>query len=333
MKLRPVSITKGVLASEYMALGNEFARGDARRTISRSDLMFFGGDPHSTKTPAKWVQGAFGESTSSTEWGDLIDCLLLTPERFASQFVVAPGTYSTKGMQCPVCQTISDSAKCRKCKADRVETTVEKPWSRNADSCANWEAEQEAKGFTVIKANQLTEVEKAIKQFEEDPEAWEILRGSDRQVQCLVEYVDDETGIVVPIKTLVDILPIGANARKTSDLKTACDASYSAWQKKIHTFGYDMQAALYLDAVNVATDGERNEFVHIVQESDWPYEVVTWPMSEDYLQLGRGRYLNALRDYCQCLSRRNWPGLKRQAPFGYVEPPKYVAESFPAIAA
>ena len=66
-------------------------RGDKNYSMSRSELVEF------ASCPAKWILGPQSDdSTPSTNWGSMIDCLLTSPDKFDALFAVAPETYPGK---------------------------------------------------------------------------------------------------------------------------------------------------------------------------------------------------------------------------------------------
>lgn len=296
-------VVYGVNPNDYHA-PDQYARGDARRTMSRSELEDF------HRCPSKWIRGTPEESTKATEWGSLIDCLVLTPERFETDYAVAPETYEKRTMMCPDCGSVSDSLKCSKCNCARHDHTLHQPWNWNAKQCEQWRTEREAEGKAIVKHSDACAAHKAVARLHEDEIISELLSVSKRQVQINVEYADPETGIVVPIKCLLDLMPDPRSkfGNMLGDLKTTFDASPSAWAKHVFWMGYANQAALYMDATNAATGRQYDTWAHVIQESEPPYETARRILDAEFLQIGRATYLRQLVDYCWCLKKNTWPG-------------------------
>jgi hypothetical protein len=278
-------ITLNADPAKYHALGSAIPRGKPQKTMSNSELKRF------LRCPQKWIRGVETKSTDSTEWGDLVDSCVLTPERFGRKFAISPEMYEAKGKK----------------KDDPVEL---KPWNYQATVCKEWRTAQESAGFTVVKPDDASEAWSAAKRLLEDDRLKTFIESSDKQVQLCIDYTDDETGISVPIKCLVDLVP-----RKTSDcwnslgdLKTSVSAQPHAWVSAVFEFGYHMQASLYLDAFNAVTGEKRKMFAHVVQENSAPYETARRLLSEEFINIGRDAYRLALREYCQCLKSGFWPG-------------------------
>lgn len=291
-------------ASEY--LKQDVKRGAPGFVMSRSNLIEF------ARNPRRWLAGFNDdEETKSTEWGNLIDCLVLQPHKFEALFVVAPKTYWIETGICPKCESISDSKSCSTCKRERVEHRVEKPWNLLATQCKEWQSKQEENGQTVVKSETYESAKIATERLLSEPIIKEIVSSSDRQIMVLAQYVDAKTGIIVPVKALLDLAPskIGEFGQHLGDLKTSLTADPSNWRRLVWQRGYDVQAAFFMDLYNVATGEQRDTWFHIVQENYPPFEHCS-PLpvlSSEYLELGRTKYLSALRQYAWCLKTNEWP--------------------------
>jgi hypothetical protein len=265
-----------------------FIRGQAGYVMSRTDLVEF------DFCPARWKNGYRDEGSSFTEWGQLMDCLVLTPDEFTSRVAVCPSKYmGSKG--------------------------EEKPWTFQSPSCRKWREIFEAMGKQVVTSEKAEQADKATEILREDEDILFMLENSLHQVFVTAEYRDAETGIVVPVKALIDIVPtpqrLGIDYATNSafrdslaDFKTCSNAHPRSWAK--HVFDYDLhtQAALYLDLYNAATGEQRDEFRHILQESFKPWQIGKRILSNEFVSLGRSKYQRILKSYCQCLKSNNWPG-------------------------
>lgn len=230
-------ISENVSYAEYAMQTCE--RGDRGFVMSRGELMLFAECPH------RWRAGFFQGDTKATEWGSLIDCLALQPARFDDLFAVAPETYP-------------DS-----------KTGEKKDWNWNATFCKEWRKEQG--GRRVIKSDAFKSAQTAVKRLHAIPQVCELLTNSKKQVMATAVYVDRETGLSIPVRTLSDSIP---NASKSLvDLKTAASANPHTWGRAVFEHDYDAQAALNLDVYVAATGEDRCDFIHIVQENFEPYEV------------------------------------------------------------
>lgn len=271
-------IVKNADPRAYVALGKGIRRGDAAFIMSRGELVRF------AENPWKWLKSERDDATKEMTWGSALDCMALTPSRFADCYEVCPENYPA-----------GDS---------------EKPWNWNAGYCKNWRNEVEASGKEPIKIAELEQVRIAKARLMEDEAIRFIFSASEIQVQCVVEYRDKDTGLVVQIKTLLDLVPVTYSpwGKFLADLKTTNDAAIQPWEKTIFHQGYHVQAALYTDAFNAVTGEDRSGFLHVVQESEYPYAVARRMLSDEFMSLGRETYQRALKHYCRCVTDGQFPG-------------------------
>lgn len=109
------------------------------------------------------------------------------------------------------------------------------------------------------------------------------------------------------------------------DYKTAQDASLEGFARHAIKYGYDLQAGMYSEAVEVTT-GKKPRFVFIVQEKEAPYTVNIVEADELFIQRGKDKFRELIGIYHECQQTGNW--------YGYMGPDPMIAElSLPAWAA
>lgn len=113
---------------------------------------------------------------------------------------------------------------------------------------------------------------------------------------------DKETGL--ECKGRVDRLP---HAPILLDYKTTASADKDAFAASVWEYGYDMQAAYYVDGYAAATGEKPRPFVFIAQEKEPPYAVAVWDAA-DWLSMGRERYGAQLKVISECRKSGVWPG-------------------------
>jgi len=256
-------VKKNASNEEYRK--QEFPRGDPRYRVSRSDLCEIAACPH------KWMAGSPDDDTPSTQWGTLLDALLLGGEL---NIAVTPENYEDdKGNP--------------------------KPWNWNATVCRQWRKENE--GRIIVKPDVFAQAELAFKRIRGDPVIAVILKDADFQVWIEAEFQG------IPVKGLIDIAPKDPGGVALVDFKTTASAAVRQFGRAIYNFGYHVQAAFYLDLWNAATGEKRNTFLHVIQESGEPYEIGRRMLDADWLTLGRGMYESAIELYARCLKTGIWP--------------------------
>ena len=310
-----------ILYEAYSRQEEGVNRGDLGYIMSRSELTEF------ALNPRRWKDG-YGlekKDTKSTLWGSLIDCLLTSPNTFASRYAVSPETYFSEKMKCPKCGSITDAKSCRACKCDREKFIAEKPWDAKAGQCQEWEEGEEKTGHIVIKSELKKQADLAVAAIRSNPVTEELFSTSDCQVMIVGFWHDEATNLEIPIRCLIDLVPpvSGQHGKKIGDFKTARDGNPEKWARVVNDEGYDVQAALIMDLYKAARpDEDRVDFIHIIQENVFPFHVVSPipALSAEFLEWGRAKYKAALRTYCQCIATGIWPSYKPVGmPFGQTQ--------------
>jgi len=261
-------------------------RGDLGFVMTRSELMEF------HRNPRRWKNGYALPDSKSLRWGSLLDCLVLTPDQFPLRYAVTPVTYPATPRK----------------KGDPVE---QKEWTLRADYCLDWEAQRIAQGQQIVSHEEYAQAKLATQALLQDHETAQVIIASKTQIMVTAAYEDRDTAIIVPCKTLIDLAPDKGHPEygiALGDLKSTESGHPRPWTRSCFQYGYHVQGAFNLDAYNLATGEERTTFLHCVQESYPPYEVSRRFLSQEFLNLGRATYLDALRRYCRCLDSQTWPG-------------------------
>lgn len=253
-------------------------RGDKRYIMSRGELVDF------YACPMRWLNAPPEEPTTSLKYGSLLDILALTPEKFGDTYVIAPETYTN----------------------DKGE---EKPWNMNANVCKDWMAKRS--DMIIVKKADVDEAQIAVKRLLEDERITSFIGCSLKQVMVTADFKDEATGLMIPVRVLTDLAPDPKHplyGKSLGDFKTSKDAAPSGWAREVGSYSYHVQAALNLDLHTAAApDIERMEFRHLIQENSAPFQTGRRILSEEFIQLGRAKYLAALKLYAQCLHHNFWP--------------------------
>lgn len=259
----------------YSAQPEGVTRGHPEYVMSGQDLGEFAHCPH------RWFVGVEEEDTVATDFGAIVDCLMMNNELDPARFVVLPAEYTS----------------------DKGEI---KPWNFNAKVCKEWrESNNPDELLTEVKSEVFAQAIDAVRLLMADPQIAEIFRQSRKQVMLQGWYDDKETGLRIPLKALLDLAP---PADCLADLKTTRSAHHRSWSKSVNQFEYHVQAARHLDLWNAATGERRTEFRHIIQENYKPFEIGKRILSAEFISLGRQRYVRTLQRYAQCLKKQEFPG-------------------------
>ena len=76
-----------------------------------------------------------------------------------------------------------------------------------------------------------------------------------------------------------------------SDVKTCQDNSPRAFLSDVYKYKYHIQAAFYMDMLNV------NKLVFIAIETNAPYSVENYVLSDELIEKGRQEYKKAIADW------------------------------------
>lgn len=263
----------GVSFETYSRQAQGVTRGHPEFVMDGKDLKNF------THCPHRWRAGHNDDDeTPSTDWGQLLDCLLITPRAFESRFAVRPETYTN-------------------------EKKEVKPWNGNSNVCKEWLNQHE--GMEIVKSDDVLRASSAAKLIMADEQYSVVIPASRRQVMLTGFYDDVETGLRIPIKSLLDLVP---PEKYLVDLKTSKDAHPRSWKQQVWKYRLHVQAARHLDLWNAAHKDTRNEFRHIVQESFEPFEIGKRMLSAEFISHGRYSYVKALKRYAKALKTDTWDG-------------------------
>jgi hypothetical protein len=276
-------------AKQYFAIGEDIRRGDPSFVMSQSALKTFASDPWS------WVNGREVEETASMRYGSAVDVLYLTPSEFSDYYSLTPRTYPAP---------------------TKKDETATKPWTMQANYCKQWVADQKAAGKEVISTRDLMAAKAAVSVLEKHEVAAYLRSGCSSQTVCQWDWEDPVTGIVVPLKCMIDLEP--PDADYLADFKTTNDASLAGFRKTAAWLRYDLQGAFYLWGYRLCVR-DVSQFAFIVSESKKPFPAAAYHLTPRDLAIGAhgGRtrwgevkgFFQILSLYCKCLDSGIWPQL------------------------
>lgn len=254
-------------------------RGSPRLTV-RAHLL-----AEILRNPRRWRNGYESPESKSKQYGDVLDCLALSPMQWPRRFCVTPSEYQRDGER-------------KTWRNDRRIPEVDRWWLDH-------------EGLEVVDDQTNGKVHAALSVLQSHPHASELLKSGVTQVWVRATYQDKATGIEIPVKCLIDLVPIVDHPLFGDwlvDLKTTASAHPGRFARDVFNYNYDLQAAWYLDLYNAATGENRTDFAHIVQENFPPYETRVPVLGRRFVERGRLRYRAALELYCRCVCSGQWPG-------------------------
>lgn len=198
-----------------------------------------------------------------------------------------------------------------------------KNWNWNAKYCKTWRSNQRRAGRIVLSNAAFTQAHECVQAILRQPRALAMLRHGIGEVSGFARWT---LGHQIMRRIRLDWLPRG-NA--LVDIKTvpAGGASPEEFAKIMVNFGYDQQAAFYLDTFNdlvgqnaLVTTREmggtidhnlftrRDTFVFIVVEKEPPYPVAIYYVANEVLERGRRIYTERLAAAAEACHTGVWPG-------------------------
>lgn len=167
-----------------------------------------------------------------------------------------------------------------------------------------WEAFQEQhSGKTIVKSDEYDEAIAIRDAVRKDTVAMKYLAMGDPEVA--LSWNDEHTGMLC--RGRADWLATVDHELCIVDLKTTRDASPLWFSRDCAKYSYHLQLAYYADAIERAT-GKAPKTVVVAVESMAPYDVVTYLVPEDVLDIGREAYRTLLERLKWCQERNEWPG-------------------------
>lgn len=262
------------------------------------------------RNPRRWALGYVSPESKAKEYGEMLDCLALTPHQWPSRFCVLP----------------EDAPR----RPSERQRNAKKPSEDTIAACKWWDQwNANHVGCAVVDNETNGAVHAALKRLQGDERICGFIRSGKAQVWVEATYNDRETGIAVPVKGLIDVVPDCEHpiyGKCLGDLKTTKSAEPRRFARDAFAYGYHVAAALYLDLYTAATGEDRTDFVHIVQESFPPYEPRMPLMASSFVNLGRLIYQDTLALYCRCLKSNNWPSYDQDGRWPITEPESWMLD-------
>lgn len=127
------------------------------------------------------------------------------------------------------------------------------------------------------------------------------------------------------VKTRPDWLPRDPATQFITEYKSCVTIEPRALSNDMFKYGYEMQAAMVLDAVESVLQVRPLGFAHVCQEKTPPYLCELRLFSPEQIEFGRLQYRKALHIFADCLKHKSWPGYTVEP--RYFETPYYVAKA------
>lgn len=232
--------------------------------ISRSELWHIRESPQKFK----YYKENPPEPTPSLLFGQVFHKMLLEPDTFNYEFVVAP-------------------------EANRRTKEGKQMWE-------SFVADHENQ--TIIPVEMYAQAKEMCEAVKREPLAVKLLNGA---AEVPFFWTDEMTG--EECKCRVDVLNTEYRQPIVVDVKTTADASTDAFIRSAINYGYDMQSAMYSDGVE-KNIGKKPLFVFIAVEKEPPYAVNILQADKLFLRRGYDLFREYIGIYHDCKLNDNWYG-------------------------
>lgn len=153
-------------------------------------------------------------------------------------------------------------------------------------------------GKEILTAADAETVKAIVKAFKKNRDAVQLLKGTKREKPL---FWTDDNGILC--KCRIDAYKAGLIV----DLKTAQDAETETFTKEALRYGYDVQAAHYLDAYQHKESAVRPEWYFIVIEKTEPYAINILRADIGFLDYGFIRRQELIEKLKACQDQKAYP--------------------------
>jgi len=169
---------------------------------------------------------------------------------------------------------------------------------RTKEGKSQW-ADLVASGKIILSSDEAASISDMAEAVKAHPTASRLLAQGSAEVSVFTE-IDG-----IPAKARIDWLIPGS---AIVDLKTTDDASPEGFARSVAKYGYDMQAAWYLDCAEQAELGVGDNFIFIAVEKSPPYAIGIYALDAASVQVGRAKCRKALNMYRYCTEYNDWFG-------------------------
>lgn len=170
----------------------------------------------------------------------------------------------------------------------------------NSNAYKEWNEDCRSRGLIPLKEKQIDQISVMRDAAQEKLARIGIAFDPAHSERCAFAQIDG-----VWCRAMVDNAPTEGGI--LWDFKTCESAAPEACERAILNYGYDIQAAHYLDTWKAAT-GEDRLFRFVFQEKSAPHEICVVELGPDSLIMARKKISRAREMWRVCLDRNEWPG-------------------------
>jgi hypothetical protein len=227
-------------------------------------------EAHKSAAHLKQYEDEEFEMSEALIIGSALHCAVLEQDRFAKEYVVAP-------------------------KCD-LRTTNGK------NTMSEFIADNDGK--TIIKAEQMYEVERMRDSILAHPAASEIINLPGQNELTMLRR-DEATGLLYVIR--IDKYMLFRDKLTIVDIKTTKNGSPSGFPREAANYGYDIQGGFYSDVASAVEEQNIEQVLFITIEKK-SFITTVYNLEELDLRIGKQKYKSALELLIECRKTGKYPG-------------------------
>lgn len=184
---------------------------------------------------------------------------------------------------------------------------IDRPrWDTNAVKAEV--ADVRAAGGVPLKADEYDQIHAMVAALRAHPYAGALFDPAHGKAEQSLYWTDPATG--VRCRARLDFLPDRVDGRRmlVPDYKSTNSAAPDKLSRVIHDYGYFIQAAWYLEAVEQLGLADAPVFLLVFQEKTAPYLVTVVELNPATVHIGRRMGHWARQTYATCVETGVWPG-------------------------
>lgn len=252
------------------------------RPLSYSSLKHFKRSPmHFAEYRGRLDQ----EETAALIFGNLLDCLLLTPWEFDNRYTVAVRPIKNA----PPALLLKYVGRE---KYDAYKIELEKAEKEFKEKMDKYNALINDASRIIVTQGDVDKAKAMCEAIRKNPTARKMIERV-TEVQVERRWVDKKTGL--PVLCRMD----GSGEDLIFELKTAANADPEEFYKDAYKFQYPLQCGMELESFRVKN--KFPQFWYIVIEKTAPYGVSVFQPTDDYIELGKLEYRSYMDSFKYCL--------------------------------
>lgn len=250
-------------------ISNEVYHG-MKSYLSRSLLMDFDKSPYTYWAKHINTDRAKKDATASMKFGSAFHALILEPDKFNNEFAMLN----------------------RKVLLKDVGRDIYENFKKQNE-------EIEKSGKIILTDSEWRNLFEMKDVFYNNIHAIELIE--DSRIENSFFWQDEHSGLL--LKARPDIL----HENMIVDLKTTSDASPLFFQREMVSYGYHVQFAMIRDAIEIIEGRRINNFINIVIETKYPYNMAIYIIDEYAIEEGQRKYKQICLDMKKAIEEDNFP--------------------------